>query len=69
LELDVWGSDARGLEIAARLVPMLTGVGQPDFVIADKTMLEQGAGGVLAMGFFIGLLPGDLTASTNSYFT
>jgi len=69
LDLNVWGSNAKGLEIAARLVPMLTGVGQPDFVIADKKMLEQGAGEVLAMGFFMGLAAGGSTASTNSYFT
>jgi len=69
LDLNIWGSNARGLEIAARLVPMLTGVGQPDFIVADKAILEHGAGGVLAMGFFMGLGRGDLTASTNSYFT
>lgn len=33
LELVVWGADVAGLEHAARLVPALTGVGQPDFVI------------------------------------
>lgn len=69
LNLNIWGSNAKGLEIAARLVPVLTGVGQPDFVVADKVILEQGVGGVLAMGFFMGHTPGDLTASTNSYFT
>ncbi|GAB7353384.1 hypothetical protein MBLNU459_g3861t1 [Dothideomycetes sp. NU459] len=52
LELVVWGVDEEGLEIAARLVPMLTGVGQPDFVIADKRLLWEGAAGVLAMGSF-----------------
>lgn len=52
VELVVWGSDEEGLEIAARLVPMLTGVGQPDFIIADKKMLWAGAAGVLGMGFF-----------------
>lgn len=51
VELLVWGADEEGLEIAARLVPMLTGVGQPDFVIADRQMLWGGAGNVLAMGF------------------
>lgn len=52
VELVVWGADADGLETAARLVPMLTGVGQADFIVADKQMLWRGAGGVLAMGFF-----------------
>lgn len=65
LELVVWGSNEIGLDIAARLVPTLTGVGQPDFVIADRRMLWQGAGGVLAMGF----LDKNGRASANSYFT
>lgn len=52
VELLVWGADEEGLDIAARLVPMLTGVGQPDFVVADRKMLWGGAGEVLAMGYF-----------------
>jgi len=52
VELVVWGADEDGLETAARLVPMLTGVGQPDFVVADSKMLWGGAGEVLAMGYF-----------------
>jgi hypothetical protein len=52
LELVIWGYDADGLDIAARLVPMLPGVGQPEFVVADRRMLWEGAGGVLAMGSF-----------------
>lgn len=52
VELVVWGADEEGLRIAARLVPMLTGVGQPDFVVADRKMLWGGAGEVLAMGYF-----------------
>lgn len=52
VELVVWGADEQGLETAARLVPMLAGVGQPDFVIADRKMLWGGAGEVLAMGRF-----------------
>ncbi|EME86316.1 uncharacterized protein MYCFIDRAFT_186587 [Pseudocercospora fijiensis CIRAD86] len=52
LELVVWGSDASMLEVAARLVPMMPGSGQPDFVVMDKTMLAKGLNGVLAMGFF-----------------
>jgi len=64
-EIVIWGSDEIGLDIAARLAPMLTGVGQPDFIVADKTMLWKGAGGVLCMGFF------DIYTqpSRNSYFT
>lgn len=52
VELVVWGVDEEGLGVAARLVPMLTGVGQPDFVVTNKRMLSEGADGVLAMGFF-----------------
>lgn len=51
LELVVWGVDAASLRIAARLVPMMTGVGVPDFVIADSRMLWKGIEGTLAMGF------------------
>ena len=52
LELIVWGFDATGLRQAARLLPMLTGVGQPDFVVVRKTMAWEGAAGALAMGSF-----------------
>ena len=65
VELVVWGFDADGLDVAARLVPMLPGVGQPDFVVADRRMLWQGVGGVLAMGSFDHLW----NATENSYFT
>ena len=65
LELVVWGYDADGLDVASRLVPMLPGVGQPDFVVADKRMLLEGAGGVLAMGSFDHLW----NVTKNSYFT
>jgi hypothetical protein len=30
---------------------MLTGVGQPDFVVLDRRMLAKGVDAVLAMGF------------------
>jgi len=52
LELLLWGYDIRGLNYVARLLPMLTGVGQPDFVIASKECAWKGAAGVHAMGFF-----------------
>lgn len=52
LELVVWGADADGLRQAARVVPMLTGVGQPDFVIFGENAKWRGIEGVLAMGFF-----------------
>lgn len=52
LEMVVWGFDEAGLHQASRLLPMLTGVGQPDFVILSKKCSWKGAAGVLAMGFF-----------------
>lgn len=65
LELVVWAVDAQSLSIAARLVPMLTGTGVPDFVIADRTMLWKGIEGTLALGFF----DGWWNVSTNSFFS
>ena len=52
LELVVWGFDKQGLRQAARLLPMLTGVGQPDFIVVSKRCAWEGAAGVLAMGSF-----------------
>ncbi|EME47892.1 hypothetical protein DOTSEDRAFT_69726 [Dothistroma septosporum NZE10] len=63
LELVVWGSDDASLPLAARLVPMMAGVGQPDFVIADNTMLWNGLEGALALGFF----DGNWEVSRNSF--
>ena len=51
LELVVWGVDSNGLEQAARLVPTLTGAGQPDFVIFEASARWKGHGGAVAMGF------------------
>ncbi|KAF1926669.1 uncharacterized protein M421DRAFT_67357 [Didymella exigua CBS 183.55] len=52
LELVLWGADEEGLRQAARLVPMLTGVGQPDFVILGEETKWKGIEGALALGFF-----------------
>lgn len=52
LDLVVWGVDLAGLHNAARLVPMLTGVGQPDFVVVSKDCTWKGASGIHALGFF-----------------
>ena len=52
LELVIWAYDEEGLRQAARLVPMLPGVGQPDFIIVSKACAWDGAAGVLAMGSF-----------------
>ncbi|KAF2203309.1 hypothetical protein GQ43DRAFT_274948 [Delitschia confertaspora ATCC 74209] len=51
LELVVWGSDSEGLSQAARLVPMLTGVGQPDFVVLTEAARWIGVEGAVTMGF------------------
>jgi len=52
LELVVWGADAVGANMAARLIPTLTGVGQPDFVVLGESCRWKGVDGVVAMGFF-----------------
>ncbi|KAF2826244.1 hypothetical protein CC86DRAFT_293338 [Ophiobolus disseminans] len=52
LELVIWGADEEGLRQAARVVPMMTGVGHPDFVIFGKSAKWRGIEGALAMGFF-----------------
>ena len=52
LELVIWGYDSWGLRLAARLVPALTGVGQPEFTIVSKRCAWRGVAGVLAMGSF-----------------
>ncbi|KAF2730523.1 hypothetical protein EJ04DRAFT_473528 [Polyplosphaeria fusca] len=52
LELVLWGSSQRRLAQAARLVPMLTGVGQPDFVVLGESASWRGVEGALALGFF-----------------
>ncbi|EKG21036.1 hypothetical protein MPH_01665 [Macrophomina phaseolina MS6] len=52
LELVVWGQTAESATVAARLVPTMTGVGQPDFVVLDKSSRWKGAEGAVAMGFF-----------------
>lgn len=52
LEMVIWGADAESVAVAARLVPMLTGVGQPDFVVLSDSSRWRGADGALAMGFF-----------------
>lgn len=47
----VWGFDKRGLRTAARLVPMLSGVGQPDFIVVGNESTWKGHAGIVAMGF------------------
>ena len=52
LELLIWGYDDDGLQQAARLLPLLTGVGQPEYIIVSKKCAWKGAGGVIALGSF-----------------
>lgn len=52
LELLLWGYDLEGLRQAARLVPVWTGMGQPDFVLVTREMAWKGAAGALGMGCF-----------------
>ena len=65
LELIIWGLDELGLRLAARLQPMLTGVGQPEFIIVRNCCAWKGANGVLAMGSF----DNSWTVSDTSYIT
>ena len=52
LSLVVWGTSTQALQFAARFVPMLTGVGQPDFILCSEKCTWKGAEGTLAMGFY-----------------
>ena len=52
LELCMWGCDLDGLRGAARLLPLLPGVGQPDFVVVNRSCGWKGAAGAYSMGFF-----------------
>jgi hypothetical protein len=52
LELVLWGFDQAGLQRAARLVPTLTGAGQPDFVVVCFRCRWKSRGGVYAAGLF-----------------
>ena len=52
LGIVIWGADEVGLRSAARLFPLRTGVGQPDFVLLGREAGWSGVGGVRAMGMF-----------------
>jgi len=52
LEMVLWGHDEVGLQQAVRMVPTLTGAGQPDFIVLGNDARWKGHAGVLAMGFF-----------------
>ena len=52
LELTIWGADDRGLAGAARLVPLFTGTGQPDFIIVTSQCRSEGLHGAVGVGYF-----------------
>lgn len=52
LALVIWGTDEEGLRTAARLLPLRTGVGQPNFVVGGREMGWSGVAGVKAIGMF-----------------
>jgi hypothetical protein len=52
LLLSIWGVDEEGLRLAARLVPLRTGVGAPEFVVVGREMGWMGVAGTKAMGMF-----------------
>lgn len=52
LELAIRATHEPLLRVAARLAPGVPGAGQPDLVVAGRSMLCKGIGGVTSMGFF-----------------
>ncbi|GAB7365398.1 hypothetical protein MBLNU230_g6476t1 [Neophaeotheca triangularis] len=54
LDLVLWAARAEDLGKVARFVPVLTGVGVPEFVVVGEGLGGQGVGGVRAVGWFGG---------------
>ncbi|CAD6906247.1 unnamed protein product [Tilletia controversa] len=53
LALTAWGNDLCGIETAAKLLPVRTGAQVPEWVVVDgHRSAWQGAGGVLAAGWY-----------------
>ncbi|KAL2802893.1 hypothetical protein BJX63DRAFT_440522 [Aspergillus granulosus] len=52
LELVVWGADIDGLKQAARIVPTLTGAGQPELIILSDSCRWKGSAGLYAAAHF-----------------
>lgn len=48
----VAGNDELGLELAARLLPLRTGVSVPDWAVVSPRMRWQAAGGLVGAGFW-----------------
>jgi hypothetical protein len=51
LELVIWADTKENLKQVARLLPLLTGAGQPDFVVLRRDALWRGLDGAVALGF------------------
>ncbi|KAF8544465.1 hypothetical protein BDD12DRAFT_872710 [Trichophaea hybrida] len=52
LMLVLWGADEVGLRAASRLLPLRTGVGQPNFVLVGRESSWSGVCGAKALGMF-----------------
>ena len=52
LMLVVAGSDLQGMDVACSLVPIQSGLTLPDFIVVQPQFKWQGAGGVLAAGYY-----------------
>ncbi|KAF8468375.1 hypothetical protein BDZ91DRAFT_695632 [Kalaharituber pfeilii] len=52
LAIVIWGVDEEGLRGAARLLPLRTGVGQPNLIVIGREAGWKGVGGVMAMAMF-----------------
>jgi len=52
LGLVMLGVDEEGLRSVMKLLPLRTGVGQPDFVILGRKSAWKGLAGAYALGFF-----------------
>jgi hypothetical protein len=59
----ICGVDQKGLELAAKLFPYRTGVGQPDWIIVGSKMGNEGMRGVEAMGYYSNLWDVELPVS------
>ena len=63
LELVIWGFDHSGLHRAARLIPLLPGVGQPDFIVVGDQMAVK----LLMCGLAMCTIEYNWSAASASY--
>lgn len=65
LLLSIWGVDEAGLRAVARLLPLRTGVGQPDMIVVGREASWSGIAGAKVLGLFDSnwrLAPGSFLA-------